>query len=224
MLWVEVDGDESGYDTGLATFQFENGKTLTASSKELTKLDTPLPDGVKEVSATYDVHMAALVVRYRVGSKYRVISWGAGCTASNNYTDVYTDFEIPKLPTKSKNLQGYTAYGQFLHILTRDSKEATRGEIITEITTIDMANGKIIQGPSLTQAGELLGFCESQGLCYASGSKNTHKLYVGTASGKVGDRCASLFYKNATITGGRLKNMGKQDNQALGPGVPCPRT
>ncbi|KAH7237866.1 hypothetical protein B0J15DRAFT_503065 [Fusarium solani] len=203
MLWVEVDADERGYGTGLATFQFENGKTLTASSNKLIKLDMPLPAGAKEVSTAYDSHKAALVVRYRVGNKYRIISWGAGCAATGNYTDVYTDFEIPELPTKSKNLQGYTAYGQFLYMLTGDSKEATGGEINTEITTINMANGQIIQGPSLTRAGESLVFRQPQGLCYASGPKNTHKLYTGFASGKVGDRRASLFYKNVTIPGGK---------------------
>jgi hypothetical protein len=76
----------------------------------------------------------------------------------------------------------------------------TSGSVVnSEVTSVNMNTGAVVQGPTLTKAGSTLSFREPEGLAIYKTVAGEVRLFLGFASGKAGDRRSNLFYKNVLI-------------------------
>ncbi|MGW1889085.1 phage baseplate protein [Streptomyces sp. NPDC002004] len=198
-LWTEVDANSNGYGQRLARFKFTSGTTLTNTSSALTKF-TPVSTA-NEHTCSIDPVNNRLIVRYNVsGDGKHIAVYDLTAATNGNFGSPLANFKQPALPTMSQTFQGYTAYGQYLYVMTGDSKDVTgEDNINSEITTINMNTGAIAQAPVFTQAGSTLTFREPEGLAIYQTVGGEVRLFLGFASGVSGDRRSNLFYKNVLV-------------------------
>ncbi|EGE83177.1 teichoic acid biosynthesis protein C [Blastomyces dermatitidis ATCC 18188] len=169
-LWTEVEANGNGYGKRLARFKWKHGNTLSASAAALTKF-TPIAGATERA---HGIHRPA------------------GQPAGRPLSAQGRQF-------KSKVFQGYAAHGSYLYIMTGTSYEASDGEVNSQVASIDMNTGKIVQGPTLTNAGSSLLFREPEGMGVYKTKAGEVRFFLGFATGKRGDRRSSLFYKDALI-------------------------
>jgi hypothetical protein len=196
-LWTEVDANKNGYGQRLARFKFVDGATLTKSSSSLKKY-TPVATATEHTCAIDPVHNR-LVVRYHLQGAKHIAVYDLAAATKGNFSTPLADFKQPLPKTKGKNFQGYTAYGRYLYMLWGDSYDASGGVLNSEVASVDMNTGKLVQGPLITKAGSTLSFREPEGLAVYKTAGGEVRLFMGFASGKAGDRRSNLFYKNATV-------------------------
>ncbi|KAK3306110.1 uncharacterized protein B0T15DRAFT_534386 [Chaetomium strumarium] len=199
-LWTEVDANKNGYGQRLARFKFVPGTTLTKSSSALKKY-TPVAAATEHTCAIDPVHNR-LVVRYHLsnGGGKHIAVYDLAAATRGDFSRPLADFKQPLPKTKGKNFQGYAAYGRYLYMLWGDSYDASPGGVLnSEVASVDMNTGKVVQGPLITRAGSTLSFREPEGLAIYKTAGGEVRLFMGFASGKTGDRRANLFYKNATV-------------------------
>jgi hypothetical protein len=196
-LWTEVDANKKGYGTRLARFEFVNGATLSQTSSSLKKY-TPVASATEHTCSVDTVHNR-LVVRYHTSDGKHIALYDLAAATEGNFSAPLANFKQPLPKTKGKNFQGYTAYGRYLYLLWGDSYDASGGELNSELASVDMNNGKVVQGPLITRAGSTLTFREPEGLAIYRTAEGQVRLFIGFASGKGGDRRSNLFYKNATV-------------------------
>ncbi|MFE9835209.1 teichoic acid biosynthesis protein C [Streptomyces sp. NPDC005551] len=196
-LWTETDASTSGYGTRLARFKFTSGTTLTTSSSALTKY-TPVAGATSYTCATDPVN-DRLIVRYLLDGDRYISVHSLSAAASGDFSSPLSRFVMPTVSTASSVFQGYTAYGQYLYVLTGTSYEANGNIVDSEVTAIDLNTGKVAQGPVLTQAGSTLSFREPEGMAVYRTVAGEVRLFLGFASGEAGDRRSNLFYKNALV-------------------------
>jgi hypothetical protein len=199
-LWTEVDANSNGYGTKLARFKFSSGTTLSKTSSSLTKF-API-SGATEYTPAIDPINSRLLVRYHKSGAKHFALYDLGAATKGNFSKPLASFAHPKgLKTKSSTFQGYAPYGRYLYLLYGDSYEAApKGELNSELVTVDMNTGKVVQGPTLTKAGSTLKFREPEGLAVYRTAAGQTRLFMGFASGNSGDRRSNLFYKNVTIS------------------------
>ncbi|KAI9923937.1 hypothetical protein ASPWEDRAFT_435722 [Aspergillus wentii DTO 134E9] len=195
-LWTEVDSNKNGYGQKLARFEFKSGTTLSHSAASLTKF-TPV-DGATEHTCSIDPVNNRLIVRYNKDGK-RITAFDLEDASKGNFSHPLTDIKHPSLKTLSSTFQGYAAYGQYLYLQTGNSYDVTKNKINSELTTIDINTGAIVEGPTLTKAGSTLSFREPEGLAIYETATKEIRLFLGFASGKGGDRRSNLFYKNVLV-------------------------
>lgn len=196
-LWTEADASSSsGYGTKLTRFKYANGKTLSNSDKSLPKFN-PISGGTG-YTCTIDTVNNRLVVRYSKSGR-RIAVFDLKAASDNDFSKPLADVAIPKLDTLTDVFQGYAAYGQYLYLLTGESYEANGGVVDSQLATIDMNTGKVVQKPTLTKAGKTLSFREAEGMAIYQTAAGEVRLFLGFASGKGGDRRSNLFYKNALV-------------------------
>ncbi|PGH02001.1 hypothetical protein GX51_04933 [Blastomyces parvus] len=197
-LWTEVEANGNGYGRKLARFKWKNGSTLSQSSGALAKF-TPIA-GATEHTAFVDQLANRLVVRYRKGGSKHIAAFDLDAATKGDFSTPLVNFPQPALDKfKSKAFQGYAAHGSYLYLMTGTSYEASGGEVNSQVASIDMNTGKIVQGPTLTKAGASLPFREPEGMAVYKTKDGEVRLFLGFATGKSGDRRSSLFYKNALI-------------------------
>lgn len=196
-LWTEVEANTSGYGKKLARFKFTSGTTLSASSSLLTKL-TPVANATEHTCAIDPVNHR-LIVRYNLSDGKHIAVHDLDAAAKGDFTSPLVKLKHPSVKTKSDTFQGYAAYGQYLYLLTGNSYDVTDGENNSEITTVDMNTGAVVEGPVLTKAGSTLSFREPEGLAIYETGGGEVRLFLGFASGKAGDRRSNLFYKNVLV-------------------------
>lgn len=195
-LWTEVDANANGYGKRLARFKFVNGATVTKSSSSLQKF-TPVKAGTEHTCAVDTVNNR-LVVRYNTSGGKRIAVFDLAKATKGDFSAPLVDFKQPLPKTKGKNFQGYTAYGKYLYLLWGDSYDASK-ELNSQVASVDMNTGKVVQGPVITRAGSTLSFREPEGMAIYQTAAGEVRLFLGFASGKAGDRRSNLFYKNALV-------------------------
>ncbi|KAK4248964.1 hypothetical protein C7999DRAFT_13190 [Corynascus novoguineensis] len=196
-LWTEVDANTKGYGKQLARFKFTNGKTLTNSSSGIKKFK-PVA-AATEHTCTIDPVYNRLVVRYHLPDSGKHIAvYDLAKATKGDFSSPLANFKQPLPKTKGKNFQGYAAYGKYLYLLWGDSYDVS-STLNSEVASVDMNTGKLVQGPLITKAGSTLSFREPEGLAIYKTAAGQVRLFLGFASGKSGDRRSNLFYKNATV-------------------------
>lgn len=197
-LWVEVDPNKGGYGARLARFKFVSGTTLSHTSSSVKKF-TPVP-AATEHTCTIDPVYKRLVVRYHMSDGKHIAAYSLADASKGDFSNPLVNFKQPTPKTLGTRFQGYTAYGQYLYLLTGDSYDDSGGKVNSEVTSIDMNTGKVKQGPILTKAGSTLKFREPEGLAIYQTVAGEARLFIGFASGDPGDRRSNLFYKNYTLS------------------------
>ncbi|KAK0662110.1 putative FacC-like extracellular signaling protein [Cercophora samala] len=197
-LWTEVDANSNGYGTRLARFKFTSGTSLSASSAGVQKFK-PVA-AATEFTCSVDPVNNRLVVRYHLpGSGKHIAVYTLSAATAGDFSSPLVDFKIPTITTLGGAFQGYTAYGRYLYLLWGDSYDVTGGTVNSQVATVDLNTGLLVQGPTLTKAGETLSFREAEGMAIYKTEGGQTRLFLGFASGIAGDRRSNLFYKNATI-------------------------
>ncbi|GLI77394.1 hypothetical protein PoHVEF18_005684 [Penicillium ochrochloron] len=195
-LWTEVEANTNGYGKKLARFKFTSGSKLSASSSSLKKFQ-PIA-GATEHTCAIDPVNNRLIVRYNLSGKHIVV-FDLTKATSGDFTSPLANFKHPSVDTKSDTFQGYAAYGQYIYLLTGNSYDTSGGVVNSEITSVNMNTGAVVQGPTLTKAGSTLEFREPEGLAIYKTVGGEVRLFLGFASGTGGDRRSNLFYKNVLI-------------------------
>ncbi|KAL2015084.1 hypothetical protein VTK56DRAFT_6323 [Thermocarpiscus australiensis] len=196
-LWTEVDANANGYGQRLARFKFANGAILSKSSASLKKF-TPVA-GATEHTCSVDPVNNRLVVRYHLDGAKHIALFDLAAATTGNFSAPLASFKQPLPKTQGKSFQGYAALGRYLYLLWGDSYDASGGVLNSEVASVDMNTGQVVQGPVITRAGSTLSFREPEGLAIYETAAGEVRLFLGFASGKAGDRRANLFYKNATV-------------------------
>ncbi|KAK4038977.1 putative major teichoic acid biosynthesis protein C [Parachaetomium inaequale] len=198
-LWAEVDANKNGYGQRLARFKFVNGATVSKSSTTLKKYKTVA--AATEHTCAVDTVNNRLVVRYNTATDgKRIAVYDLAAATRGDFSAPLVDFKQPLPKTEGKNFQGYTAYGRYLYLLWGDSYDASGGVLNSQVATVDMNTGKVVQGPVITRAGSTLKFREPEGMAIYRTAAGQVRLFMGFASGDPGDRRSNLFYKNATVS------------------------
>lgn len=197
-LWTEVEANGNGYGKKLARFKWKNGSTLSKSSSSALTKFTPIK-GATEHTAFIDQISNRLIVRYNKDGKH-IAAFDLNAATKGDFSKPLVNFKQPGLDKfKSKVFQGYAVYGSYFYILTGTSYDASGGVVNSQVASIDMNTGKIVQGPTMTKAGVSLPFREPEGMAVYKTKAGEVRLFLGFATGKSGDRRSSLFYKNALI-------------------------
>ncbi|OKK16135.1 teichoic acid biosynthesis protein C [Streptomyces sp. CB00455] len=194
-LWTEVEANDNGYGARLARFKFTKGTTLSNTSSALTKF-TPVAGASEHTCAIDPVHQRLIVRYHRSGAKHLAV-YDLAEAAKGNFTSPLADFAQPDLGTRK--FQGYAAYGSYLYLLTGHSYLESGNVVDSEITSVSMNTGAVIQGPVITNAGSTLVFREPEGLAVYKTADGETRLFLGFASGLEGDRRSNLFYKNILV-------------------------
>ncbi|GIJ88082.1 hypothetical protein Asppvi_006998 [Aspergillus pseudoviridinutans] len=194
-LWTEVEANANGYGKKLARFKFASGSTLTSSSAGLAKFQ-PVADATEHTCAIDPVYNR-LIVRYHLSGAKHIAVYDLAATTRGDFSAPLVNFKQPALNALSSTFQGYAAYGQYLYLLTGTSYAASGDKVNSEVTSVDMNTGKVVQGPTLTKAGSTLEYREPEGLAIYKTAAGEVRLFLGFASGVAGDRRSNLFYKNA---------------------------
>ncbi|KAJ5171712.1 hypothetical protein N7492_004305 [Penicillium capsulatum] len=196
-LWTEVDANDHGYGKKLARFKFTSGRTVSSTSKAVTKFK-PVADAT-EHTCSIDPVTHRLIVRYNLGDGKHIAAYDLDEATKGNFTAPLASLKNPSIKSQSDIFQGYAAYGQYIYLLTGTSYDASGGKLNSEITTVDMNTGAVVQGPTVTKAGSTLSFREPEGLSIYQTKGGEVRLFLGFASGKAGDRRSNLFYKNVLV-------------------------
>ncbi|KAJ4176339.1 hypothetical protein NW755_014465 [Fusarium falciforme] len=196
-LWTEVDSKSNGYGERLARFKFVNGKTLSNKSSALTKFK-PIPKSTAMICVINPVDNT-LVVRYTLSGAKRIAVYDLMSATKGDFSKPVVDFKIPTWKGRSSVFQGYTAYGQYMYVLTGTAYDVNGGVVDSEVTSINLKTGKVHQGPIWTKAGQSLSFREPEGMGVYTTAAGEPRLFLGFASGKAGDRRCNIFYKSELV-------------------------
>lgn len=196
-LWTEVDADEDGYGTKLTRFQFTSGTTLSRKSKDLPRIE-PIPEATL-YTCSLDTVNNNLVVRYQLEDGKHIAVFPIADAKEGNFSNPLADFPQPSVDVLADRFQGYAAYGQYIYFLTGDSYKDSGGVINSQVSSVDMNTGKVVEGPVMTKAGATLDFREAEGLGIYQKANGEVRLFLGFASGLRGDRRSNLFFKNSLV-------------------------
>jgi hypothetical protein len=122
----------------------------------------------------------------------------AAATAGN-FSAPLANFKQPAFNSISSTFQGYTAYGEYLYMLTGTSYSDSDGAVYSQVTSVNLNTGAIEQGPVLTKAGSTLSYREPEGMAIYETAAGEIRLFLGFASGSAGARRSNIFYKNALV-------------------------
>ncbi|KAJ5294228.1 hypothetical protein PENANT_c028G07517 [Penicillium antarcticum] len=196
-LWTEVEANSNGYGKKLARFKFTSGTTLSSTSSLLKKF-VPV-SGATEHTCSIDPVNNRLIVRHQLSDGKHIAVFDLDKATDGDFSSALANFKHPSLASKSDTFQGYAAYGEYIYLLTGTSYDVAGGAVNSEVTSVNMNTGAVVQGPTLTKAGSTLTFREPEGLAIYQTVAGEVRLFLGFASGKARDRRSSLFYKNALI-------------------------
>ncbi|WP_238846610.1 hypothetical protein [Nocardia arthritidis] len=196
-LWTETDAAPPGdgdvtQGNRIARFEFADGATLTTSSAELTKY-TLVPGAIKTTPAI-DPSTNHLTMRYEQAGAFRYAVFDLAAVEAGSPTRLYDIAQPDGLGT----FQGHTTYGNYLYLLSGDPySDSNPAPGNTYITSVDLRTGQRIQH-ELSRAGKSLDYREPEGMAIRIDSGAPH-LCFGFASGQVGARVASIYYKSELV-------------------------
>ena len=196
-LWTETDADSGGYGQKLSRFKFTSGTTLSKTSSALTVF-TPVSAATQH-TCSIDPVTNHLIVRYQMTDGKHIAVYDLAAATAGNFSAPLAHFRQPALDSLSSTFQGYTAYGEYLYVLTGTSYSESDGVVNSQVTSINLNTGTVEQGPILSKAGSTLSYREPEGLAIYKTLAGEIRLFLGFASGNAGDRRSNIFYKNALV-------------------------
>ena len=196
-LWTETDVDSGGYGKKLGRFKFTSGTVLSKTSSAL-KVLTPVAAATQH-TCSIDPVTNRLVVRYQMTDGKHIAVYDLAAATNGDFSKPLANFKQPAFNSISSTFQGYTAYGEFLYLLTGTSYTASGNKINSQIASINLNTGAVATAPVLTKAGSTLSYREPEGLAIYKTDSGEIRLFLGFASGKVGDRRSNIFYKNVLV-------------------------
>ncbi|MFE6910819.1 phage baseplate protein [Streptomyces erythrochromogenes] len=194
-LWIECAAD-GGFGTALAPVRYTANTTL--ASPAASAAYRPI-SGAAEYTCSVDPVYQRMIVRYHTSAGKRIAVYPLSAFQTRNFGAPLVDFKQPAIPGTA---QGYALYGSYMYYLTGDAYPEPGdpvGDGNTYLTSIDINTGTVKQGPVLTKAGSTLHHREPEGLAIYRTDAGESRLFLGFATGKVGDRRSSIFYKNALV-------------------------
>lgn len=105
-----------------------------------------------------------LVARYHLSDGKHIAVYNLADATKGDFSKPLANFKQPTPTTLGTRFRGYTAYGQYLYLLTGDSYDDSGGKVNSEVTSVDMNGGTVKQGPVLTKAGSLRHRCRRRSL------------------------------------------------------------
>jgi hypothetical protein len=193
-LWTETDTNGGGRGVRLARFAWSDGATLANSSSALTK-HSPVAEAL-ETTCAIDTVNDRMAIRYRAETGFRIAVFNVSEVAEGEYGNRLADVAVPEgLGT----FQGYTLYGQYAYLLTGEAYSDENPEPgNSHVHSLDLNSGELVQS-FLTGAGSTLTHREPEGMALYRTVAGEVRLFLGFASGEVGDRRSNIFYKNALV-------------------------
>lgn len=194
-IWTETDSNPaSGYGRAITRFPFQNGQTLTYGTSDIP-VWYPVP-GSTSNHPNVDMLNNRLAVRHRVSGNARYAIFDLDEAKQGRFDPLY---EFPELAVEpGVPFQGFCLHGDYLYQMTGnaytdengDNPPSKRGNVW--LSAIDIRTGELDQHV-WTQAAYSLDFREPEGLGVQL--TNPPRLHLGFASGPVGARLATLYYK-----------------------------
>ncbi|MBT2508157.1 Teichoic acid biosynthesis protein C (Precursor) [Streptomyces sp. ISL-98] len=194
-IWTESDGRvaESGaFGRGITRFRFVD-RQVRRSSAESTRYPVA---GSTANQPSVDMSTKRIAVRHRIAGKVRYRVFSLGRAVAGDFTKPLHDFaQAAAHPDPDADFQGFALHGNYLYQLAGDPYgpgNPPSGHGNTYVSCIDISTGKLIQR-SRTEAGYSLDYREPEGLAVRRTTRA--RLCMGFASGGVGERRYSIYYK-----------------------------
>ncbi|MET7703860.1 Teichoic acid biosynthesis protein C (Precursor) [Streptomyces sp. NPDC005485] len=192
-IWTEADA-HNGYGRGVTRFHFANGAVRTGAD---VRIRHPIAGSVNNQPSVCTTSRR-IAVRYRNAAdepRYRV--WNLDAFVARDYSDPLTDFaQTGAHPDPRIPFQGYALYRDCVYQLAgtaydpKTNPAARRGN--AHVSSLDIHTGELLQ-QERTEAGYTLVGREPEGLAVRPGPDP--RVYIGLASGLVGARRFSIYYK-----------------------------
>ncbi|MBT2529858.1 Teichoic acid biosynthesis protein C (Precursor) [Streptomyces sp. ISL-99] len=197
-IWTEADArvaESGGFGRGITRFRFVD-RQVRRSSAETTRYPVP---GSTANQPSVDMSRKRIAVRHRTGGKVRYRVFSLAHAVAGNFSKPLHDFaQAPAHPDADVDFQGFALHGNYLYQLAGEAYGTANppsGHGNTYVSCIDIRTGSLVQR-SRTEAGYSLDYREPEGLAVRRTSKP--RLCMGFASGEVGARRYSIYYKQHT--------------------------
>ncbi|MGW7254879.1 phage baseplate protein [Streptomyces sp. NPDC054834] len=191
-IWTEADALH-GYGRGVTRFHFVDGATRTA---EDVKIRYPVK-GSKNNQPAVCMATRRIAVRYRLDNVPRYRVWDLDAFVARDYANPVADLaQTGAHPDPEVPFQGYALCGDHLYQLAGSAYDDTAnppaGHGNAYLSCLDVHTGALLQ-QRRTEAGYSLDHREPEGL--AVRRSPAPRLCIGFASGEVGARRLSVYYK-----------------------------
>lgn len=192
-IWAESRSnrhDTDGRGTALQRFEFVSGRAPANVRTFLT--------GSKTITCATDPVNRRLLVRRKVDGHFEFTVHALADAAAGRFSSPLARIRMPKV---SGTFQGYTFYGAYLYVLTGDG-HADASDINSQISCIDLRNGRLVADGVLTRAGKTLLWREPEGMAVYRTRAGNIKLYFGFASRNTlhgSRRYANIFSKDVLV-------------------------
>jgi hypothetical protein len=194
-LWTECDANPaSGYGRAIGRFRYVAGAVLHSGHRSVVTY-RPRP-GSTANSAALDLHGRRVLLRYRTRGRRRYALYDLDAFARGRFRPL-TDFPQPGaelgLPFQGMTLYGNYAYQMIGSAHDPDNPSADGGD--TLLHAIDLRTAQVVE-EQRTWAAEEPVLREPEGLAVLRST--TPRLCMGFASGPLGGRTYSLYYKESS--------------------------
>ncbi|WP_434590210.1 phage baseplate protein [Streptomyces sp. A5-4] len=194
-IWTEADaraGGTAAFGRGISRFAFVKGQT-----RRSTAAATSYPvAGSTANQPSVDMEFKRLAVRHRIGSRLRYRVYDLADAVQGDFTSPLHDFaQTATHPDPGVDFQGFALHGNYLYQLAGTAygpgnPASEHGN--THVSCTDIRTGRQVQR-TRTEAGYSLDYREPEGLAVQRTAKP--RLCMGLASGAVGARRYSIYYK-----------------------------
>lgn len=188
-LWIEGRVNDNGYGTVLKQVPWQHD-TVLDQDDPLTTDHQPVPDA-QEYTCAIDHRHGRMAICYWSGEEKRVTVLPLREVLRGRVPVPIVDFVRPEgLGT----FQGYALDGDDLYMIDGNSYGDTNpppGN--TFLSRIDWRTGELVERIHNTTAVDL-SFREPEGLAIEYPRSGRRRLYLGFASGEIGDRRSNLYY------------------------------
>lgn len=188
-LWIEGRVNDNGYGTVLKQVPWRHGATLDQEDPR-TKDHQPVL-GALEYTCAFDHRYGRMAICYWSGVDKRVSILPLREVLRGGVPDPYADFVRPEgLGT----FQGYALHGGDLYTIDGNSySDDNPYPGNTHLSRIDWRTGELVERVHNVTGAEL-DFREPEGLAIEYPRHGRPRLYLGFASGEVGDRRSNLYF------------------------------
>jgi hypothetical protein len=193
-IWTETDRNpDSGYGRAVTRFKFTNGQTLTYGSSLTTYR---AHSGSTSNTPSIDQLNNRIAIRYRHSGAVHYKVFKLSDFKNRNFTPVHTFKQVGI--GSSEVFQGWCLHGNYVYQMTGTAYTGESGGNPPSkkgncyLSSIDVRTGQLYERKK-TQAAYSLDFREPEGLAVQLSSPR--RLHMGFASGKVGARKLTLYYK-----------------------------
>ena len=188
-LWIEGRVNDNGYGTVLKQVPWRHGTTLDQDDPQAYD-HLPVP-GAMEYTCAIDHQHRRMAIAYWSGVDKRVAVLPLEEVLRGRAPDPIADFARPEgLGT----FQGYALDGEALYTLDGNSySDTTPTPGNTYLGRIDWRSGELVERVHNRTALDL-DFREPEGLAIEYSRHRPPRLYLGFASGVVGDRRSNIYY------------------------------